>query len=92
MNTITTPAPRETCGRGRGHEAVNDVRRPHPSPDARPGFVRSVTYACEYSYSEVRLCYLEMGVTVHIQVVAVVAGGARCGWEPRPPVTITLRA
>ena len=38
MNTITTPAPRETCGRGRGHEAVNDVRRPHPPPDARPGF------------------------------------------------------
>jgi hypothetical protein len=53
-----------TCGRGRGHEAANDADRNHHP--MRPGFVRSVTYAYEYRYREVRLCYLLAGVMVHI--------------------------
>ena len=92
--SVHTHAPREPVAGGVATRPRRERRRPpHPSPDAAglsvPAFhdvrVRG------YRYSEVRLCYLEMGVTVHVQVVAVVAGGGRCGWEPRPVILRYMR-
>jgi hypothetical protein len=92
--SVHTHAPREPVAGGVATRPRRERRRPpHPSPDAAglsvPAFhdvrVRG------YRYSEVRLCYLEMGVTVHVQVVAVVAGGGRRGWEPRPVILRYMR-